>query len=186
MSDDDLASEDELASEENPESGSESQEPEAHLASLIDLDARVTSGANWFYWIAALSLVNSVIVMAEGEWSFIVGLGVTQIVDWVSIVIAEEAPEWKTIVTVVAILANLVTVTICGSFGFFANRKHVWAFWVGMVLYALDGLLILLVGDILSFGFHVFALWCIFSGLRALQEIRAAAANLDIEAVAPE
>ena len=43
------------------------------------LERRVKSGANWFYWIAALSLVNSIIVMANGQWSFILGLGVTEI-----------------------------------------------------------------------------------------------------------
>ena len=37
------------------------------------------SGANWFFWIAGLSLVNSLIILFSGEWSFIVGLGATQI-----------------------------------------------------------------------------------------------------------
>ena len=63
--------------EDNPESGSEFQEQEAEFARLMGLDARVKLGANWFYWIAALSVVNSIIVMAQGDWSFIVGLGVS-------------------------------------------------------------------------------------------------------------
>src|SRR5215467_594743 len=43
--------------------------------------ARTQSGANWFFWIAGLSLVNSVILMVGGKWSFLAGLGVTQIID---------------------------------------------------------------------------------------------------------
>jgi hypothetical protein len=32
---------------------------------LAQLHARGTSGAGWFYWIAALSLVNSVILLSN-------------------------------------------------------------------------------------------------------------------------
>jgi hypothetical protein len=41
------------------------------------LEERMKSGANWFYWIAALSLVTSVISLAGGTWGFFVSLGVT-------------------------------------------------------------------------------------------------------------
>src|SRR5574340_77246 len=46
-----------------------------------DLMARHLNGANWFYWIAGLSVVNSVIVLFGGAWYFLVGLGATQFVD---------------------------------------------------------------------------------------------------------
>ena len=39
------------------------------------LVAQQRSGAQWFFWIAALSLVNSVIAIAGQEWRFIIGLG---------------------------------------------------------------------------------------------------------------
>jgi hypothetical protein len=45
-----------------------------------------------------------------------------------------------------------------------------------MVLYGLDGLLFLIVQDWLSFGFHVFALFCIFGGYRSLKNLRVAEA----------
>lgn len=43
------------------------------------LEQRMKSGANWFYWIAALSLVTSIISLAGGDWGFLVSLGVTQL-----------------------------------------------------------------------------------------------------------
>jgi hypothetical protein len=58
-------------------------------------------------------------------------------------------------------------------FGVFANKLHTWAFLVGMILYALDGLIFLLVGDWLSVGFHVFALFCIFGGFSATRRLKA-------------
>src|SRR5207245_2159091 len=41
----------------------------------------VKSGANWFVWIAGLSVVNSIVGMSGGHLHFIFGLGITQIVD---------------------------------------------------------------------------------------------------------
>ncbi|MCP4560303.1 MAG: hypothetical protein GY837_07230, partial [Bosea sp.] len=35
------------------------------------------SGANWFYWIAGLSIANSLVILFQGEWGFVVGLGIT-------------------------------------------------------------------------------------------------------------
>ncbi len=130
-------------------------------------------GANWFYWIAALSVINSIIMLAHGEWAFIVGLGITQFVDGFAFAVAEDSPELNTAATAVAIAVNLVVVGTCALFGFLANRRKVWAFWIGMVLYGLDGLLLLAFGDYLSFAFHLFALWGISAGLRALYAIKA-------------
>ena len=36
--------------------------------------ARLKSGASWFYWIAGLSLINSISAAAGSTWRFIVGL----------------------------------------------------------------------------------------------------------------
>ncbi len=41
-------------------------------------------------------------------------------------------------------------------------------------LYALDGLLFLIVEDFLSIGFHIFALYNIFVGLKALNKLKTA------------
>ncbi len=52
---------------------------------LFNKEAAVKSGANWFVWIAILSIINSVIVTMNGNLNFIIGLGITQIVDALSI-----------------------------------------------------------------------------------------------------
>jgi hypothetical protein len=136
------------------------------------LERRVKSGANWFYWIAALSLVNSIIVMANGQWSFILGLGVTQIVDGVSLGIIREEPSLRLFVTLVGLSINLTAVIFCAVLGVFANRKRSWAFTTGMILYGLDGLIFLTGGDFLGFAFHLVALWGISGGLRVLLKLK--------------
>src|SRR5207244_13237758 len=44
------------------------------------IEAQSRRGALWFYWIAGLSLVNSVVTLAGLNWRFIIGLGMSQIV----------------------------------------------------------------------------------------------------------
>jgi hypothetical protein len=131
------------------------------------IENRFHSGANWFFWIAGLSLVNSIVVLAESDWNFIVGLGITQIVDGMALALAAEIGQ------VSKIIGFGVNALIAGAFclfGVFARKKHTWAFIVGMILYALDGLMFLLIRDFLGLGFHAFALYCIYSGMKALHQ----------------
>jgi len=40
-----------------------------------------------------------------------------------------------------------------------------------MMVYALDALLFLLTKDVVSVAFHLFALWCIYKGLKANEKL---------------
>ena len=129
---------------------------------MATLKSTGDSGASWFYWIAGLSLINSISAFTGGGWGFIVGLGVTHLVTGMASS------------TAVALAINIF---IAGSFialGIFANRAQLWAFIVGMVLYGLDGLLYAKVGSWLAAGFHVFVLICLFNGFRAARQLRMA------------
>lgn len=137
------------------------------------------SGANWFYWIAAFSVVNSMVLLFKGEWGFVIGLGITQVFDALATGFAEAAAEEGvsasvgTTVTAVVLVVDIVVAFVVGLFGWLANKGFAWAFIIGMAFYALDGLLFLLVSDLLSLGFHAFALFCIFGGYSCLKKLRA-------------
>lgn len=155
---------------ESTQTDGATQEPEQREK----LERAVSGGASWFYWIAGLSLVNSAIVLFGGQWNFIVGLGVTQIIDAIASVAAQElGSSASTIARAVAFTGDLMVAGVFVLFGVFANKRHAWAFIVGMVLYALDGMLFLLVGDWLSVGFHGFALFCIWAGSSANRKLTA-------------
>ena len=128
------------------------------------LEQRMKSGANWFYWIAALSLVTSIISLAGGNWAFLVSLGVTQLVDAVANVGADRV-GWG--VKVVALVFDLVAAGLFALLGMFAGKRQTWAFVVGMVLYLLDALVCLFIGFWLGLAFHAFALYSIFGGYKA-------------------
>ena len=131
------------------------------------------NGANWFYWIAGLSIVNSVVSLAQGTLGFIVGLGVTQIVDAIARAILAENTEAAGMVRIIALGASVFFAGFFALFGWLANRGQGWALLVGMVLYLLDGLLFVLVQDWLSLAFHGFALYCMFQGYTALRKLKA-------------
>ena len=128
------------------------------------LVSRFKSGAHWFYWIAAFSIINSIILQFKGGWSFIVGLGITQMIDGIALGLNSKS-------NFIPIFINVLISGFFAVFGYFAVKKMKWAFILGMVLYFLDGLIFLLVKDILSIAFHLFALFCIFNGLKALVKI---------------
>lgn len=137
-----------------------------HEKELADLYNNVRSSAKWFYWIAGLSLINTMIVFFGGGVSFIVGLGITQIIDGIVI-------ETASTVKFIALFINILVSGMFAIFGYFALKHEKWAFIIGMVLYLLDGLIFLLVNDWWSVGFHAFVLLSLFAGIKSLRKIEA-------------
>lgn len=135
------------------------------------LESRFKGGASWFFWVAALSIINTVIVLAGGHWGFIFGLGVTQIVDGVALAVADGAQGPATSAQMVGFAINLVIAGCVVLFGVLAQRRQSWAFVVGMVLYAMDGVLLLAAGDWLGAAFHGWVLFGLANGLRALRKL---------------
>ena len=134
----------------------------------IKIEKQFQAGANWFFWIAGLSIVNSIILLAGSEWGFIIGLGITRIIDSIGLIISEEAGK---VGMIIAFVFDVIASGMFVLFGVFARKRYRWAFVVGMILYALDGLLFLLIQDFLSIGFHIFALFCIYGGLKAAKKL---------------
>jgi hypothetical protein len=143
------------------------------------------NGANWFFWIAGLSLVNSVLAVTGASMRFIFGLGITQVADALG-GIAEG--EGSGIAKAVAFGISLVLAGFVALFGL-ASLKRIHPLYVlGMVLYFLDGLLMLVFQDWLGAGFHAFVLWGLWRGLaasRQLRRIEAATAHLTGAPIAP-
>ena len=145
----------------NPETGHKDPD-DATLAQL-------KGGANWFYWIAALSLVNSAVYAFGGEVSFIAGLAITQFID--AIFDSSIMQGASTSLRGVAIVLDLLVFALFAFLGYYANRAINAVFIGGMVIYLLDAMLWLLLDSIFAFGFHIFALILIFRGFMASREI---------------
>lgn len=125
---------------------------------------RARTGAHWFYWIAGLSLINSLIVVSGGSLHFVVGLGISSVVD-------AAAKRVGNLGTILDLVINGFALAVLVLSGMFAARAQRWAFVLGMMLYAADGVLLLVFKDYLAAGFHAYALWAIYRGYVAAQQI---------------
>ena len=145
----------------------------------LELQIRAKKGANWFYWIAGASLVNTLIILFNGTLNFVVGLGVIQIVSGIALVIERQSGgSAGTTAKAGAFLLNAAISAVFAALAYFAGRGAVWAFVIGVVFYFFDGLIFVLFGDIFSLGFHCFALFFIVRGFfaaKSLTKIRQAA-----------
>lgn len=137
------------------------------------LEKRFRGGASWFYWVAGLSLINSAVVLFNGEWGFLFGLGATQVVDAIGLAVAEESGEIATAVKVASFAANLLIVGFVALMGWLAHKRLQWVFVVGLVLYAFDALIFLVAGDFLGLAFHGWVFFAVTSGYLACRKLAA-------------
>lgn len=123
-------------------------------------------GANWFYWIAGLSVVNSLIVLNGSNTHFVVGLGITEVFDAAGRSLHGPGQT-------VALVLSIGIAGVFALFGFLANKMMQWSFMVGMLLYVLDALLLFSFSDFLSVGFHALVLYFLFKGFAAARNFAA-------------
>jgi len=117
----------------------------------------IQKAANWFFWIAGLSIINSLIFYISTGMYFVVGLGITQFIDgFISGLM--NSPSW------IALIPNLMVAGFFIFIGYRARKYSKWAFIIGVIIYTLDALLYLYFREWLAVGFHVFALVMISNG----------------------
>jgi hypothetical protein len=128
------------------------------------LQQRYKSGARWFFWIAGLTIITSVMALSGGGYAFFLSLGVTQFIDGVAKGLANEMGDG---VRVAGLVFDLLVAGIFALIGWFALKRHLWAFVVGMALFALDALILLVFQVWISFVFHALVTYWIFRGYQA-------------------
>ena len=127
------------------------------------LERRRRIGARWFYWVAGVSLVNTVVALTGQHWRFIVGLGTTQVANGLA---ARPGHGWAP-----AILLDLLLIGGFVFLGYLALQRQHWAFPVGIGVYALDGLIFVAARHWVGLAFHVFVLIMICKGFQAARQL---------------
>ncbi|HYE73630.1 MAG TPA: hypothetical protein VEF04_09865, partial [Blastocatellia bacterium] len=130
------------------------------------LEAQFKAGSQWFYWVAALSLINSLIAAFGGQWRFFFGLGLTQIVD----AIVHEL-QLGGIGQTLALGFDVLVAGLFALFGYLSGMKMRWAFFVGMGFYVLDAAILLLIGDYLPAAVHAYVLYRMWAAVGAAKKL---------------
>ena len=140
------------------------KEPERKMTGKrLEYQEKIEDGALWFVWIALLSLGNSIFLFIGKNFGFMFGLAITQFIDIIGIDLSIQIGIAG---KVIAFIINLLIAAIIGCFGLIAQKGYRLAFIIGMITYALDGVLALLFGDYLGAAFHCVPLYFIFMGFK--------------------
>src|SRR5262245_35412931 len=119
------------------------------------LEAKFHGGANWFFWIAALSVINSLISLTEGGPQFVVGLGVTRVANEVATEVVKQNPASAMVAKGIAFAFTCLAAGFFAAIGAGSRKGWVWVFAIGIFFYTLDALPLLLYPDWLSIAFHL-------------------------------
>jgi hypothetical protein len=137
------------------------QAPDPAALARAGLVQRVENGGRWFYWIAALSAINFALFALGSEMGFALGTAIDWFLDGI---LQELAPAFSWV-------AHVATIAFFAFLGLRATAGHTWAFVVGGLLYALDAVIFVLVGDWIGIVIHAFALFAIVNALLAMRQL---------------
>jgi hypothetical protein len=157
---------------ENAASASVTIPPEAD-AEAAALRQRAASAANWFYWIAGLSLVNAIVGALGSKWAFAIGLGISEISSGVATGMRASAGSSPAVIALLYAIsfAAAAFFAVCGRY---AHRPSAAAFGIGMMVFALDTAIFLVAGDWIGVAFHALALFYLWNGLSAARRLKVA------------
>jgi hypothetical protein len=140
----------------------------------FQLMQRRNNGGAWFYWIGGASILNSVLNAAGTAWGLAVGLGLTYLIDGFAEALSDTVRT--------PIYAFVIDIAIASGFlliGRAARRGNLSWYGIGIALYLLDGLLFVLVQDVIGMAVHGIGVYGLVSGWRATRSLR------QLEAPAP-
>jgi hypothetical protein len=154
-----------------PDTGPDAQSAEQQeVRRRMLLLRRAKGGINWFYWVAGLTIINTIIFVTGRIPNYFLGLGVAQLVDGYTVAVA-NGTEIAPLMHWVAAAMDLLLSSIFLLFGYRGQRSYRSWIVAGIVLYTLDGMVFLLLGVWLGVAFHAFVIYSLVRGLRAMDEL---------------
>lgn len=140
--------------------------------SLEEATKAARNAAAWFWWIAGLSVINSIAIMLDSNYAMILGLGITQVFDGFLVGFMEgSGGDGAFVVRTLHVVLVALVVGFFVYLGAVARELRLWPYVVGMIAYTLDGLIFVLVSDWIAVGFHAFVLFMLWGGYGITQGI---------------
>lgn len=134
------------------------------------LTRSVSRHAAWFYWIAAMTVINLVAQANASPFHFSLGLGlVSTLFGKAEKMLILGASGGAVLVMYLGCLLAIGLMIACGRF---AKKPSAYVFSVGMGFYALDAVVFMLAGDTVGVIIHALALFFLYRGARAARALR--------------
>ncbi|MDF2613320.1 MAG: hypothetical protein K0S71_1106 [Clostridia bacterium] len=135
------------------------------LQTKMELEGQFKNGVSWFYWIAGLSIINTVTYLMGMDWSFIAGLGVTQMID-----VFTESLYGS--IRVIALFINFLLAGFFAFLGYLTRKRRNWVIILGVVLYSLDTIIFIFFQDWISVAFHGLAIYSFIKAILANNKLK--------------
>lgn len=111
---------------------------------IARLEQRANSGARWFFWIAALSLITFLTMISGSGWRFIISLGTTQLITEIA---KAASADLGNAATAIAVVFNLLAAGLFVDLGVLAGKRYLWAYLIGIIFFGLDIAIFVLAQD---------------------------------------
>lgn len=145
------------------------QNIEQHTIQYSPREAKI-GGAHWFYWLAAASVLNSLVVYFLHLPNSMVAFGLTRWIDGTNGPLSAEG--YTPPLYLGALLINILIALVFAAFGYFAERGKDNIYALGILLYTIDAILIIGFRDLFGFSFHLVGLYFLTRGLLASRHLR--------------
>lgn len=142
-------------------------QPSQANADLGPIIQRIHSGAGWFSAVGLFSFLNTLLGLFKTSRRFVVGLGATQIIDYIAMLLSQNSNN-HTLFIAMNLGLNLLISAIFVILGWFAKREHGWAWLVGMALYLIDTGIMVWIKYWPGLIFHIIALVSMLLGYIAM------------------
>lgn len=133
-------------------------------------DARTAfRAANWFFGITAFTVINMLLILVGTDFGFWVGLASADVLAGLGYLLFEE---YGSMVVYLGAGAGIAISLPFLLFGFFGSKGHSWAFLVGALLYAVDGLLRVLFLQVIGAIIHYLVAFLLIRGYIATLRVK--------------
>jgi hypothetical protein len=115
------------------------------------------SSTTWFYWVAAYSIINAILIMINASIYLLGGLGITMLANYMF--------GFNFTGQIISGIFTLVASGVFALIGYLANKGLSWAFFLGLALYLIDALILLVFApDIVGLIFHGYVIVALLMG----------------------
>jgi hypothetical protein len=136
-------------------------------------ESQIKGGMNTFYWIAGLSMVNTVIFLTGGNMTFVIGLAFTQFIDALAHAFATDfGASVGTIFTIIGLAIDVFIAGLFCLFGYLGRKRFGKVIIPGIALYILDGILMAYFQDWFAVLFHILMLFSLIKGYKAINALK--------------
>ena len=152
------------------------QRKETHSAASIDLAKKYKLGYQCFYWLSAVAALNSVIILFNSEFNVFIDFGYTAVTGTIaSSLVNDIASKFPAIGGLLTILTELFINIVVGLtffiIGYLINKKKSVAYYVGIITYLLDSLILIYTQEFTSLAVHAIIIYLLYRGFQAHEEL---------------